>query len=107
MIEIVNLRNNKLKYKYDFRCDRESPLGNPYNLKSEEFRNDVCDKYETWFYQQIENKNLEVIDYINELRESYNKYGKLRLFCWCTPKRCHVETIKKYLEKELLNESNC
>ena len=26
-----------------------------------------------------------------------NEFGKVRLFCWCAPKRCHGETIKKWL----------
>lgn len=86
MIEIMNLRNNKPKFKYDFRCDRETPLGNPYPLKSENERNKVIDDYRIWFNQQIENKNLEIIDYLCELKETYKNYGKLRLFCWCVPK---------------------
>ena len=28
------------------------------------------------------------------------EYGKLELFCWCFPKRCHAESIKKYPDEE-------
>jgi hypothetical protein len=40
--------------------------------------------------------------FVNELRrlyKIYQQYGKLELFCWCAPKRCHAETIKRFLEK--------
>ena len=65
-------------------------------------RDEVCDKYEAWFKKQLEEKtNYKFIKAIEALEEIYDYYGKLRLFCWCYPKRCHAETIKKYLEGEL------
>ena len=43
-------------------------------------------------------KKPKVKDYLDSLIATYKIYGKLRLFCWCAPKRCHGETIKRYLE---------
>ena len=35
---------------------------------------------------------------LERLKKLHVEYGKLRLFCWCAPKRCHAETIKQFLE---------
>ena len=98
MIEICNLRNTKPTQPYDFKVDRSSPLGNPYYMQFEEQRNEVCDKYERWFYKQIET-SIAFMCELSVLQTVYKQYGKLRLFCWCSPKRCHAETIKKYIEE--------
>jgi len=98
MIEICNLRNTKPTQPYDFKVDRSSPLGNPYYMQFEEQRNEVCDKYERWFYKQIE-ESESFRDTVEALMAVYVQTRKLRLFCWCSPKRCHAETIKKYIEE--------
>lgn len=99
MIEICNLRKDSLLNAYDIRVDRASALGNPFRMSCEIEREEVCKKYEQWFYEQIASNNVA---FMNELRMLYiihKQYGKLRLFCWCYPKRCHAETIKRFLEK--------
>ena len=101
MITIKNLRNEKPQNEYDIKVDRSSVLGNPYFLKYEELRDDVCNKYKMYFYKKIKTDET----FIKELRRIsaiYRKYGKLNLFCWCYPKRCHAETIKNWLEKEVI-----
>lgn len=94
MIEIKNLRDEKPHESWDFKVDRTTKLGNPFKMigESEMERNRVCDFYETNFEKNVSMADLE------HLILAYKKYGKLRLFCWCTPKRCHAETIKRYIE---------
>ena len=92
-IEICNLRKTKPSQPYDFKVDRSSPIGNPFEMRSEMERDSVCDKYELHFNNK--NHTVAFTLYLNGLCEAYKKYGKLRLFCWCSPKRCHAETIKK------------
>ena len=41
-VQIINLRT---KQAYDFRCDRQSPVGNPYFMHNEGERDLVCEKY--------------------------------------------------------------
>lgn len=99
MIEICNLRYENVKFNYDIKVDRSSILGNKFYMKNECDRDLVCNKYEIYFKEQIEKNNIA---FVNELRKLYlihKTYGKLRLFCWCYPKRCHAETIKKFLEQ--------
>jgi hypothetical protein len=100
MIKIMNMRKTKPKSPYDIRVDRVSVLGNPYKLKTEDQRDEVCDKYEKYFNSQISNNN-DFFCELENLVNIYNYYGKLNLFCWCTPKRCHAEVIKKWLENKI------
>ena len=107
MIEICNLRNCKVEFDYDVKVDRTSVLGNPYRMYNETQRNKVCIDYELYFNAQIASNNVEFLNELRRLYKIHKQFGKLRLFCWCYPKRCHAETIKrfleKYLEKNILN----
>jgi phage-related protein len=62
-------------------------------MKDESVRDKVCDEYEEYFYKRLKDcaTMQRIINY-------YKEHGQLRLFCWCAPKRCHAETIKKYIE---------
>lgn len=98
MIEIKNLRFSKPEKEYDVRVDRASIVGNPYFMKDESMRDEVCDKYEKYFMHNIVN-NKDFREFVLNLVSIYEKYGKLNLYCWCAPKRCHAETIKNYIER--------
>ena len=101
MITIKNLRNEKCTQPWDVRVDRQSVLGNPFYMKYESQRDKVCDEYEKWLHNKLFIRNIDksIIHEMNRLWQIYKKYGKLNLFCWCAPKRCHAETIKVTLEK--------
>jgi hypothetical protein len=94
MIVIVNLRNIKPSQPWDIVIDRSSPLGNPFYMANESQRDTVCDKYQVYFDANCNGKLKQELDRIYEI---YKKYGQLRLFCWCFPKRCHGLSIKNYL----------
>jgi hypothetical protein len=101
-IDIKNLRDSKPTQPWEVRVDRASVLGNPFRMVSEDQRNTVCEQYEQYFNDIVRTKSNE--EFMNELRRLYKlakKYGKLTLFCWCAPKRCHAETIKRFLWKHL------
>jgi len=101
MIEIKNLKNEKPSLPYDIIIDRRSAIGSPFILNNEEDRDLVCNQYEEWFNRMTENKDNVNFNYcLNDLINLYRKHGNLRLFCWCTPLRCHAETIKTYVEKQ-------
>ena len=101
MIEIINARKQKPSEKYDIWIDRRSPVGNPYTLIREDGRDNICDSYDEWFKGKLTMKDSKIIEYLDSMFELYKSHGRLRLFCWCVPKRCHGETIKKYIEEEL------
>lgn len=110
MITIKNLRNSKPQCEWQVRVDRTSVLGNPFYMSDESHRDEVCDKYEDYFYNMVgfdEDAgfhNIKAFRFNEELRRLvaiYKKHGKLELYCWCAPKRCHAETIKAYIENLL------
>ena len=88
---------------YDVKVDRSSALGNPFNMRNEADRHKVCNEY-TKLFAGIVNNEADCIemtrftDELERLKKLHVEYGKLRLFCWCAPKRCHAETIKQFLE---------
>jgi len=96
-IEIMNLRRDKAIKSYDMKVDRTTPLGNPFRMHSEEDRDEVCDRYDNYFPILLSKKRAS--NYFSLLISRYRKHGKLRLFCWCAPKRCHAETIKAAIER--------
>ena len=103
-IEICNLRNEKCKYPFDIRVDRASILGNSFYMNHESDRDSVCDKYEKYFDSKFAN-DFNFRQEVLRLIAIYEKYGQLRLFCWCFPKRCHSMYIKKIIEKLIEKEN--
>lgn len=80
---------------------RGSPLGNPYPINESQSRDMVCDAYEQWFAQQITVRNNAVMHELSRLEQILRTNGRLVLGCYCAPKRCHGETIKRYLEERI------
>lgn len=85
-------------------CGRGSPFGNPFNLTGkttlkgidEEERNEVCDKYEVYFYKRVK-EDIAFKDAVRSLIAKTIKEGEITLGCFCAPKRCHTETIRDYI----------
>jgi hypothetical protein len=82
---IVNIRHTKA----DVYCGRGSDFGNPYKIGEDGTRDDVCDKFIPYFEKKLRDPKFR--DKVLTLR------GK-KIGCWCLPLRCHLETIKKYLD---------
>ena len=107
-VQIINLRTGQ---PYDFRCDRKSPVGNPYIMHNESERDLVCEEYLKLFDQTMTDTSLddddraesmwatvkEFRDYIHRIEQHYKQHGTVTLACWCAPKRCHCETIKRWI----------
>ena len=101
MIKIMNMKTDSFEDKpWQFRCDRSSPVGNKLYLQHEADRDYVCEEYQIQFDNMMISKSEEgkkFQEYIKKLVDAYDIHDKLELFCWCTPKRCHVETIREYI----------
>lgn len=65
-------------------CGRPSIYGNPFYMKNESMRDEVCDKYEEWIWLE---KNAWLRAKMKEELKGKD------LICWCSPKRCHCQTI--------------
>jgi len=86
--ELYSIRNIKL---HDF-----SVFGNPLKMNSEKNRNDVCDKYESIW----PNIAKQFSSYVDALYEKYMEGIDIKLVCFCKPKRCHADTIVRYIENK-------
>lgn len=100
-IQIMNMRKIKPSELFDVRVDRASVLGNPFlmhhnKIQTKSMRNDVCKQYAKWFATKMATLNVESKE-VTRLMDLYKEHGRLRLFCWCAPKRCHAETIRGYI----------
>lgn len=102
-IVIKNLRFEKPQQEWQVRVDRSCLLGNPFVMHDESERDIVCDFYEKWFFDGVKGYLLEGKyqlwwKALQKFIELYRQYGKLELFCWCAPKRCHAETIRDFIK---------
>ena len=105
-IKIGNIRTFKPDGSIAIKVDRTSPLGNPYRMSSEIYRDAVCIKYDFMIYTKIKDK--QDISFIHELNRIVElaRTNDITLLCWCYPRRCHAETIKRYIEHRLEKENS-
>lgn len=79
---------------------RPSPLGNPFRMRNESERARVIAKYDAWLRSKIAKGDKRVCDELNRLYK-IARDGELVLVCWCAPKACHADVIKRVLEEKL------
>lgn len=83
------------------KVDRQTVFGNPFPITEFTTRESSCNQYSKWFSDRVTEVgspvNLEFMKLLNRLKSGEN----ICLECWCTPKRCHAETIKNWLEANL------
>jgi hypothetical protein len=102
---------NKYKHKptnRDFYIGRGSPLGNPFtSIRDRETKAEVvCDsreesiqRYEEWLNEKILKKDSAVCGELNRIFLSLRE-GNTNLVCYCSPKPCHGDVIKKLIESK-------
>ena len=106
-ISILNRRNLSSKALEELGCrgvecfdvSRTSPVGNPFFMHSEQERNAVCDAYELNFHILLGETKARA--YLDEMLMRLRAGQDIALVCWCAPKRCHAETIRAWLLKQL------
>lgn len=109
MIYVVN------KYKHnitnnDIYIGRGSPLGNPFtSIKNKltkakyicETREESIKKYEIYLRKEILLKNKDICKELNNIylreKNGFNTY----LICFCKPKKCHGDIIKKIIYENI------
>lgn len=77
---------------------RPSPLGNPVPIGQGHNRNSVCDTYDTYFHDAISRQDPLILAELKRLHRKGCNTGHLKLGCYCAPRRCHGDTIKKWME---------
>lgn len=95
-ITVVNRRNGG-KGEY---IGRPSPLGNQFKIGEDGDRAQVVNLYRIWLWNEI-SFTANPTKAGREVRRLYNQWqrdGELTLVCWCAPKPCHGDVIKRCLE---------
>lgn len=96
-ILIGSLRSNaKTKKGLHIRCDRLSPLGNPFPIGINNSRTDSIKAYADNWNELIANSKAAA--YFNFIKEQ-SKKRDIVLMCWCAPLACHCDIIKAKLEE--------
>ena len=109
MITVVN------KYKHtptesDVYIGRGSPLGNPFTSRpvtttsakiQADSREDSINRYRKYIYGILQSDSSEMYTIgkgLNEIISKLDKHGYVNLVCFCKPKDCHGDVIKKIIE---------
>lgn len=82
---------------------RPSVLGNPFPINEACTREQAVAQYELWLLEQIFNHNQKVIHELERIAALVSDgTGKpVYLVCYCSPKLCHGDIIKKCIENAL------
>ena len=103
MIRIINVKTQRAREgEVLVKVGRPSPLGNPFYMAHEGMRDEVCEKYENWFAEQVANNPAVRAELHRILLLA--RQGDVALGCFCAPRRCHAETIKRFLDRYLKGE---
>jgi len=76
---------------------RPSPLGNPFAMQGEATRAQVIRDYEDWLAEQLLDPSSPAHREIHRLAALARKQD-ICLVCFCTPKACHADIIKRTIE---------
>ena len=96
-IEIKSLKTENPVNPWDFVVDSRSVLGNPFYESERYTSEDACEAYRKYFYNRINEFDTIILGEVRVLYCAYIEYGKLNLFCWEAPRKCHANTIREYL----------
>jgi hypothetical protein len=102
MITVVNVKSFKGVGEYVGRSNAYygltgSVLANPENLKSESDRIANIARYEIWLNGKMKSDTPQKREVLR-LKALWKVTGSLTLICWCAPKPCHGEVIKRFIE---------
>ena len=105
MIEVDKYPNTRKGF-HTFYVGRPNPLGNPFEMRenckhTQAERDRVCDLYDEYFLKEIKKEDSKLRKAVISLYRVAKEGKNILLLCHCHPKRCHAETIRRFLEKQL------
>jgi Domain of unknown function (DUF4326) len=75
----------------------DSPLANLFQMSCEADREAVIEQYRQWLWKEVKLGEGKVWDELIRLLGLLRSGHKLKLLCWCTPRKCHGDVIKACL----------
>lgn len=80
-----------------------SPLGNPFPMKTEADRASVIEQYKQWLIAN--QNNTTVRDKLLMIKSRLQMSMDIHLVCFCSPKSCHGDIIKTVVEALLVADA--
>ena len=96
-IDRINLDENTIRV----RIDRNTPLGNPIRVDEAVTRKEAIEAYRGYFNYTIKKRSSELHKKIHSILKILDEWHDVELTCWCSPKACHGDVIKEYLDKRI------
>ena len=78
-----------------------SSLQNPIILHNESDRESVLSQFEIYFRKKLRAKDESIIAALNRIVDLVMSGQSVALMCWCAPKACHGNTVKRICEKKV------
>lgn len=90
----------------DYSVARPSVLGNPFPMKSESDRDLVCEQFDEYFKQRLLENDKVILNELRKIKVLAENKPVFKIGCFCTPKRCHADTVAYFLNnyKDSLDE---
>lgn len=83
---------------------RPSPLGNPFGWQEDHpdatrvsNREEAIACYREWLMSHIRTRTPRIVNELERLGAIALRDGRLTLRCWCSPKPCHGDVLRKIL----------
>ena len=96
-VDKTNLDENAIRV----RIDRNTPLGNSIAVQGDVTRKEAIAAYKGYFDHNMKRKSSKVYQKIQNIKEILDSGFDVELTCWCSPKDCHGDVIKEYLDKKM------
>lgn len=93
---MIRVENKKAYRGAGIYIGRPSLLSNPYAIGKDGTRDEVLEWYRAWLWRQIKLRG-EVYRELQRLAAKA-KDEDLVLICWCAPKPCHADLVKRAIE---------
>jgi len=91
----IPVMNQKTYHGCGEYIGRPSPLGNPFYLTMERDRTRVIAEYDRWLREHFYDSKIQTE--LFRLQKIAEKEKLLVLTCWCAPKACHGDVIRRML----------
>lgn len=83
-------------------CTPAHALGNPFGVKPNGpyTRDESISRYAAWLEQKIAERDKGVCAALNEIWRAAQQ-GEVELECFCAPKACHGDIVKRTVQEKL------
>ena len=104
MITVAHVKSKAPAGSISVHVGRPRILGNPFPMsraatavREDEIRKEVIAKYRVWLWARIKEQGEEYKELVR-IKDLHKSGKHVRLTCFCHPKACHADVIKRAVE---------